>query len=340
MPFKVDGIYRLGIAGFVVLGITLGLRAIAPGALEAPDFDGKNPDVEVIIDIPLGATGSDIARILAEKGVVKSELAFFRAAVADSRSARIAPGEHRIQTEISAVQALDQLLDPDRIVNLIRIRDGARLIEVVSALEDAGFNRSEIAKSVTELRPPALFKTQSIEGFLYPAFYAPTKGATSKEILSAALDRFQQDTTDIDWRYQDYTPLELMTIASIVESEGTPDVHRKVAQVIYNRLSKGMPLQMDSTVHYIFGRRGEIQLSIKDTKVRNRYNTFVNPGLPPGPIGSPTLASIEATLNPEPGPWLYFVTVSPKLTKFTDSYKEFLEFKAEYKRNLANGLFK
>jgi UPF0755 protein len=101
----------------------------------------------------------------------------------------------------------------------------------------------------------------------------------------------------------------------------------------------GMPLQFDSTIHYIFDRRGELPLSTKDTKKSSPYNTFMNRGLPPGPIGSPTIAAIEATLNPADGPWLYFVTVLPKQTKFTADYKEFLDFKAEYKRNFASGEF-
>ncbi|NCV95147.1 MAG: hypothetical protein EBW33_00175 [Actinobacteria bacterium] len=74
-------------------------------------------------------------------------------------------------------------------------------------------------------------------------------------------------------------------------------------------------------------------------QVQNRYNTFVYEGLPPGPIGSPTRAAIEATLNPADGDWLYFVTVLPNETRFTSSYDEFLRFKAEYKRNYANGAF-
>ncbi|NDB50497.1 MAG: endolytic transglycosylase MltG, partial [Actinobacteria bacterium] len=151
--------------------------------------------------------------------------------------------------------------------------------------------------------------------------------------------RFQQSTGDLVWRFEGFSRRDLLIISSLVESEGTPDVFAKVARVIYNRLDKGMKLQFDSTVHYIFDRRGEIALSLKDTQVQNRYNTFVYEGLPPGPIGSPTRAAIEATLNPADGDWLYFVTVLPNETRFTSSYDEFLRFKAEYKRNYANGAF-
>ena len=100
-----------------------------------------------------------------------------------------------------------------------------------------------------------------------------------------------------------------------------------------------MPLQLDSTVHYALNRRGEIRVSLEDIKVRSKYNTFVYPGLPPGPIGSPTAAAVSAALQPEAGDWLYFVTVKPKDTRFTSSYDQFLEWKAEYKKNFKLGLF-
>jgi UPF0755 protein len=276
---------------------------------------------------------------LFEKEVVASALSFFRVAVADERSSRIAPGEHRIETKIPAREALNQLLDPDRILNLIRVRDGSRLTEVITSLKGVGFSEKEIQSALKEIRVQEPFSNRKIEGLLYPAFYSKSKTDSAKTMLQDMVNRFEASTQGLTWEYLKYKPYELLTIASLVESEGIPIDFPKVARVIYNRLEIGMPLQFDSTVHYIFDRRGEIQLSIQDTKVKNPFNTFQNRGLPPGPIGSPTRAAIEAALNPESGPWLYFVTVLPKQTKFTADYDEFLKFKAEYKRNFAAGKF-
>lgn len=332
-------IRRLTLGAIFVVLFTLSLREIAPSPKVAADFSGSERGPEIILEIPAGATGSEVAWMLYEKGVVASSLAFFRVAVSDERSARIAPGEHRVETKISAREALEQLLEPDRILNLIRIRDGSRLTEVVSALKDVGFTNKEIQSALTEIRIQAPFNEKKLEGLLYPAFYPKSKTDTAKSLLQSMVNRFEASTQDLVWEYRDFKPYELLTIASLVESEGIPIDFPKVAQVIYNRLRLGMPLQFDSTVHYIFDRRGEIQLSLKDTQVKNPYNTFQNRGLPPGPIGSPTRAAIEATLNPASGPWLYFVTVLPKQTKFTEDYEEFLRFKAEYKRNFAAGKF-
>ena len=332
-------IRRLALAAIFVLLITLLFREIAPSTKSAADYTGNERGEEVIVEIPEGATGSQVGQLLFEKEVVASALSFFRVAVADERSSRIAPGEHRIETKIPAREALNQLLDPDRILNLIRVRDGSRLTEVITSLKAVGFSGKEIQSALKEIVVQEPFSNRKIEGLLYPAFYSKSKTDSAKTMLQDMVNRFEASTQGLAWEYLKYKPYELLTIASLVESEGIPIDFPKVARVIYNRLEIGMPLQFDSTVHYIFDRRGEIQLSIQDTKVKNPYNTFQNRGLPPGPIGSPTRAAIEAALNPESGPWLYFVTVLPKQTKFTADYDEFLKFKAEYKRNFAAGKF-
>ena len=320
--------------------ITLLLREANSGPQSAPDFEVGSAGQEVIVEILSGESGSEIGRKLESLSVVKSSAAFFRVAVADSRSERIAPGEHRIETRIPAKVALEQLLDPSRIPNLIIVRDGQRLSEISESIINFGISKIELEKSIRKVFLPEMFKSKNIEGFLYPAQYSFSKSVDGDEILSAMLNRFVSATKDIDWSNErEFTPFEIMVIASLVQTEGTPDVFGKVSRVIYNRLEKRMPLQFDSTVHYALGRRGEIRVSLVDTKVKNRYNTFVYPGLPPGPIGSPTKPAIDAALNPEVGNWLYFVTVKPFDTRFTNSYDQFLEWKAEYKRNFKAGLF-
>ena len=331
---------RLLVAGILIVFITFILREANSGPQSAPDYEVGSAGQEVIVEILSGESGSEIGRKLESLSVVKSSAAFFRVAVADSRSQRIAPGEHRIETRIPAKVALEQLLDPSRIPNLIVVKDGQRLSEISESIINFGISKIELEKSIRNVFPPEMFSSKNIEGFLYPAQYSFNKSVDGDEILSAMLNRFVSATKDIDWSNErDFTPFEIMVIASLVQTEGTPDVFGKVSRVIYNRLEKRMPLQFDSTVHYALERRGEIRVSLVDTKVKNRYNTFVYPGLPPGPIGSPTKPAIDATLNPEVGNWLYFVTVKPFDTRFTNSYDQFLEWKAEYKRNFKAGLF-
>ncbi len=331
---------RLLLAGIFVLLVTLLLRAFANGSSAVADFPVGTPGPEVMIEIQPGETGSEIGQKLYEAGVVKSSAAFFREAVADPRSGRIAPGGHLVQTKIPAKIALEQLLDPDRIPNLIRIRDGARLTEIKRELLRFGFESEDIDAAFEDVNPPSIFESNFLEGVLYPAQYSFNREISPKKAVSEMVAKFEWMTKDIDWKQDStFTPYEILIIASLVESEGTPDVFGKVARVVYNRLKIGMPLQFDSTVHYALDRRGEIRVSIEETKVNSRYNTFKYAGLPPTPIGSPTIKAINATLQPEMGDWLYFVTVKPKETRFTSSYDEFLTWKAEYKRNFRAGLF-
>jgi UPF0755 protein len=316
------------------------LRSCANGIESAPDFAPGEATGEVRIEVANGETGSEIARKLEAAGVVKSSLAFFRVAVADERSSRIAPGEHLIERSIPAKEALEQLLDPKRIPNLIIVRDGTRISEVVESLIDFGLSEVDVARAMKSAAPPEIFKTRSIEGFLYPAQYSFNKDIDAKRVIAAMLEKFEWATKNIEWsNSSELSPFEILTVASLVETEGTPDVFGKVSRVIYNRLEKRMPLQFDSTVHYALNRRGEIRVSLEDIKVRSKYNTFIYPGLPPGPIGSPTVSAIKAALQPEAGDWIYFVTVKPNDTRFTSSYDQFLEWKAEYKKNFKLGLF-
>ena len=331
---------RLMLAGVFIVFLTLGLREINSGPSAAPDFPSGQAGAEVLIEVLPGEAGGEIAKKLEQAGVVKSSLAFFRVAVSDQRSLRIAPGEHLVQTQIPAQQALEQLLDPDRIPNLIKVRDGARWNEISQQLLDFGISRSDLVKVVNSFTAPKPFNAKNIEGFVYPAQYSFNKTASVEQIIGEMINKFEWMTQKVDWAANsDFAPYEILIMASLIESEGTPDVFAKVSRVIQNRLKIGMPLQFDSTVHYALDRRGEIRVSIAETKTPSKYNTFINKGLPPTPIGSPTIAAIKAALNPAVGNWIYFVTVKPNETRFTNSYDEFLQWKAEYKRNFRAGLF-
>jgi UPF0755 protein len=127
------------------------------------------------------------------------------------------------------------------------------------------------------------------------------------------------------------SPQEVVTVASIVQSEArNASDFPKVARVIYNRLDRGMPLQMDSTVHYAVGKSGQLTTTDEDRASSSPYNTYRFPGLPPGPIASPGDAALKAALHPADGDWIYFVTVNPDTgeTKFAVT-------NAQHQRNVA-----
>ena len=155
------------------------------------------------------------------------------------------------------------------------------------------------------------------------------------------VDRFavEASASGLDTSTDKYSPAQLLVIASIIQAEADLADFAKVSQVIRNRLSIGMPLQMDSTVHYIRKVRGEIFLSTKATLAKSPYNTYKRYGLPPGAIGNPGRAAIDAALRPENGDWLFFITVAPGDTRFTKSNDQFLEWKQLYEKNRRAGAF-
>jgi UPF0755 protein len=163
---------------------------------------------------------------------------------------------------------------------------------------------------------------------------------TATGVLKGMVDRFNQEAVGDNLTQQaaavKLNPGKVMVVASLIQAEGgSTTYYRQIARVIYNRLGKGMKLQLDSTVMYGLNTYGIIA-SNQQLQSTSPYNTYKYTGLPPGPIDSPGHAAIEAALHPSSGNDLYFVTTNPKtgLTKFTSSESQFEQFRQELEHNL------
>ncbi len=332
---------QFGVVAVLVIAIGA-IFVMRIGPSPAPDYPintALSAASEVIIDIPAGSSGSAIAVLLFNSEIIKSSEAFFRVAVGDKRSEKIAPGNHRLTKTISAQQALDQLLDPERIPNLIKVYEGSWKTEIAKSLVKYGFSAIEVSRALATAKLPDGFRDS--EGLLFPAQYSFVKGTTANKAVQAMIDRFTQEPAakELLLGTQKFKPSQLLTIASIIQAEGEQKDFAKVSTVIYNRLKIGMPLQMDSTVHFVKKLRGEIFLSSQSTLINSPYNTYKKYGLPPGPICSPGADAITAALKPAVGDWLYFITVAPGDTRFTKSLEEFNSWKAIYVKNRKAGVF-
>ena len=308
-----------------------------------PHYLANERSIETTVVIPEGASGDEIARVLYEKGVVKSPRSFFAAATANKLSRNIQPGTYRIETKIPGSEAVSQLLTRERRMLVLLVREGERAYELQDDLRALKFSESEINRIFGKKVLVDGFGTRDFEGFLFPATYNLTPDESVESVRDKLLNKFRKVIQDLDFieqaRLRDLSPYEALIIGSIVQAEGYDEEDfGKVATVIFNRLKIGMPLQMDSTVLYALKER-RLAVSTKDVSIASAYNTYNRKGLPPTPIGNPGVKALSATLNPEPGDWLYFVTVAPTETKFTKSYDDFLRYKREFKRNLEAGLF-
>ena len=338
--------HRVGLIAFAVVLLVLVLVVVGGVAVVhslggSPAADYPGPGVgSVDVSVHSGDTASVIAATLTQAGVVKSSGSFVDAARADSRSRLIAPGTYRLKRQMSAAGALELMLTPTSRIGVVTIPEGTRLQDTL-ALVAKGSSLTlpaleAAARNPTALGLPAYAGTASTpEGFLFPAQYNVAPGADATSFLRSMVSRYLSTTDGMDLtaraRAAGRDPYDVVIVASIVQDEVSPADYAKAARVIDNRLAAGTRLQLDSTVNYALNRK-TARVSIADTKVASPYNTYLHAGLPPTPINSPGEAALEAALDPAKGDWLYWVTTNLKTgeTKFTSSYSQFLQYKAEF----------
>jgi len=305
-----------------------------------------------LADYPAGAAGAEI-RIVVSKGesgtAIAEDLARHRVIINASTLINkmiqgnvigIAPGIHRIHTVIPSDQAIAELLDQKRISDVVLVLPGSTAEDVLQKLHL--LTSLTQGDRISSLKPIFANPENSVEGQLAPSQYSFAPGTTTHDALVTMLQTFsdQCKVSGINAGYKGFTPYHVLTIASMIQIEADPVDYPKVARVIYNRLKIGMPLQLNSTVQYALGLRGQIGLSTKSTKVDSVYNTYLHVGLPPTPISNPSLGAIKGAMNPVAGNWLYFITVTPHDTRFTNDFNTFGEWFTLYKKNVAAGAFK
>jgi UPF0755 protein len=287
------------------------------------------------VTVEQGAGGSAIAKALVEQDVVKSSKAFIEAANEDSKSAGIQPGVYEMKKQMKASDALAILVDPkNRMITRVVVPEGLWASEIYARLSKTSgipvAQYTAAAKKVADLGLPASAKG-NIEGYLFPASYEFGPTAT-------ALDQLKQMVAESTKRLEalGISPAQMervVTVASLVEGEAQTEADRaKVARVIENRLAANMSLGMDSTVNYIFKKRGVPTQQMLDSD--HPYNTRRFTGLPPGPISNPGESALKAAANPAAGNWLYFVTVNldSGATKFAATYEEHQRYVEEFQK--------
>ncbi|MFJ6503723.1 endolytic transglycosylase MltG [Streptomyces sp. NPDC091879] len=254
------------------------------------------------------------------------------------RVALIATGAVVAATAV-AVPLLSMGRDQDEAPKALVIPEGWRSGQVYTAVDKAlrmpaGTTKKSLAKANLKLPNDA---EGNPEGYLFPATYPLGEKSTPESLLTFMVDtankKFNGAPVAAGAQRNAMNVYQAVTIASIVQSEAaTPADMGKVARVIFNRLERGMPLQMDSTINYAMNR-STLNTTQKDTRLNSPYNSYQRMGLPPTPIANPGEEAMRVAINPPAGDWLYFVTVKPGDTRFTASYEEHQRNVAEFNRN-------
>ena len=279
------------------------------------DYVGEGTE-EIEVLIPSGAGITQIGDILYDAGVIKSVRKFRNEAQQSGQSQKLQAGRFKLKKELPVEAALDMLLDPANQQRLwVTFPEGTTVAEqaaiIAKEFPDIDANLSD--EQLAQLELPE-FADGKAEGFLFPARYVVAEPVEPGRIRQDQVKEFNRVAAKLDFLSRaeatDYSPLEILTVASIIEGEVyQADYQPMVAQVIYNRLDEGMKLEMDSTVHFFTGKDGGVTTTKEQRATDNPYNTYKYKGLPPGPINNPGEAAMSAALSPADTDALFFVTV-------------------------------
>jgi UPF0755 protein len=288
----------------------------------------------VTFTVPAGATAVSIAPDLKSRGVIAAVDPFVSYVDGSKNPTGLQPGLFKLHLHMGNAQAWAMLTDSkNRVNSTVTIPDGLRYSKILPLLaKESHLPLSDFQAAIKETAKLGLpaWANGNPEGFLYPATYDIVPGSTTAlGILQTAAHQFNLEIAQANLsamaRQDQFTELQVITGASLLEGEVGPKYYADVARAIDNRLKIGMPLQLDSTISYATGDYG-FNLSQSELNVNSPYNTFLHTDLPPGPINSPGLAAITAFLHPasSSNDWTYFCTVNKSgLTYFTNSKSQF-----------------
>jgi UPF0755 protein len=321
--------WGLLLVALLALAIYLGgpaiWRAAQPAHLERP----------VIVEIGAGSGAQGVAATLENSGVLRSRWLFLAWHYLRWPRAKLKAGEYSFEGDVSVAAVYNKLARGELFYHTLTIPEGFNLFDVADVVEQSGLAKAQDflaaahnTTSIADIAPHA----KTLEGFLFPDTYRFTRQTSAAQMTQTMVVRFRQVFKSVA-RGEDVPPsriLEIVTLASLVEKEtGKTSERPVIAGVFQNRLGLGMPLQCDPTVVYAAllerAYRGNIYAS--DLKRASPYNTYVNRGLPPGPVANPGRAALEAAFRPARTDFLYFVAD-------TDGGHIFASTLAQHNRNV------
>jgi UPF0755 protein len=285
---------------------------------------------EVFVDLPAGSSVSTIAARLAEAGVVADSVTFRLAARVSGQERRLQAGEYRFAAAAAPLDVVDRIARGDVFVMPVTFREGLTIREMADVFAASGLGTADAflqAASRRDLIADLDPRAEDLEGYLFPSTYQLARNTSADQLVRAMVSEFERVYARLrsDAEARNMSVRELVTLASVVEREtGVPEERPMVAAVFLNRLRIGMPLQTDPTVIYAMMRLGRWNGNITraDLQMEHPYNTYRNPGLPPGPIAAPGRASLEAVLAPADVPYLYFVSRNDGTHVFSSTLAE------------------
>ena len=331
-PPRARGAYRrrrIIALGLVLIGVLLAWFLVS--FFQPPPFDPGEGSGEAIVTVPEGASAGDVADLLTESDVVSNGTLFQWRLQLAGKADQILPGRYVLAHDMSYGDAINRLTSSGGNVT-VTIPEGFDRTQIASLVSDLGLQGDYpgATKSFKGFDPGRYSANdpKSLEGFLFPATYELDPGATVDQLVSQQLQAFRQNIAGVDMSYaksKNLTVYDVLIIASMIDKEVAVASERPlVAAVIYNRLSRAMPLGIDATTRYEFHNYTE-PITRSQLESPSAYNTRLHSGLTPTPIGNPGLDAIQAAARPAKVDYLFYVVNGDGSGRhcFTASEQEF-----------------
>lgn len=310
--------------GFLFVAAVIGLAVYADKMIQPMPASQEKQR----ISYPQGTTTAQLAAQLDQKGIIRSASFFSLYLKYKKEGARFQAGEYALAPGITLDEIIESLNSGQTMKEegiRLTVPEGYTVSQVAQKIQQSyGFDAAAFIKEAQSFQNGELALVAQIpadpairvrlEGYLFPETYEWKKEAAVHDIIASMVQQLDKKLTELPdgWQQamarQGMTFHQMLTVASLIEREVALDEERPIVSgVIYNRLKQGMPLQIDATIQYLFDKPKD-RLFEKDLKIESPYNTYLNKGLPPGPIASPSLDSIKAAIYPVDTKYLFYVT--------------------------------
>lgn len=318
--------------------IVIAVLGSAFGLFERRDYQGAG-DENVDFSVAEGQSTGQIATDLQSQQIVANAAYFVSRFQNRYPEDFIQPGEYQLKTHMSSDTAIDALMERGDATHYAAIAQTQRMDATFDALaESTGIKKSEfeaLSKATAKFGIPEKFPT--LEGWLHPGEYRFPLDATAEDVIREMVERTKQTLKDNDVAQDRW--FEVLTIGSIVEFEGNPEIYAQVAGAIENRINNPDSetsgyIQSDATVTYGLGKHSYHITEDEKRDKSNPYNTYAHKGLPVGPIGSPGNGAIKAAAHPDHNDYYYWVTVNLDTgeTKFSKTYEQHQRYVEQYQQ--------
>jgi UPF0755 protein len=322
----------------IAVGVMILFLIVAAAAVVMPSV--LAPQRQAYIQVQENMTAADIADVLYQKGIIHNRLWFRIMVMKNGQASQLKQGLYYLDSHMSMDELLDKIASGKSEAIRFVVPEGYSVQQIARDLEKqhivkaadflAAANRADLLYPYMNGNRSVSYRT---EGFLYPDTYFIPMDMSADKIVSMMLKEFDSNlTTDMRDKISamNLSIYQFTTLASLVEKEAKYDEDRYlIAAVFRKRLELGMPLQSDACISYVMGV-SKATYSIEETKLDSPYNTYVYPGLPPGPIANAGMASMKAVLDAPPTDYLFFVADADGHNHFSQTYEEHLETIKEY----------